>query len=157
MRLAAKIRACAVVFAAMWATPPALAGHMTDFDLNKLDGWTDALAVCDVTRFLLTDPNVNADVILVGGKGNTHIVLYKPLFMPPDGFFSEVMRGAFERVRQASLTNPELYARARARYARLMLGAYAGVTLAEKAYLRDQMELCYHLAARVGVKLDIKR
>ncbi len=156
MRVVAKIRACAAVFAALCAMQPAVAGHVTDFDLNKLDSWTDAVAVCDVTRFLLTDPNVNADVIVTGGKNNTHLVLYKPVFMPPDGFFSSVMREAFERVRQAGLTNRELYAQARLRYARLMISAYGGITLEEKAYLRDQMELCYHLAARVGVKLETK-
>ena len=157
MRVAAKIRTCVVVLAAMCATPPAIAERMTDFDLNKLDGWTDALAVCDVTRFILTEPNVNADVIVVGGKGNSHLVLYKPLFMPPNGFFSEIMRQAFERVHKAGLTNPELYGQARRRYAGLMLSAYSSASLADKRYLLDQMELCYHLAARAGVKLDMKR
>lgn len=156
MRVAAKIRTCVVVLAAMCATPPAIAGHMTDFDLNKLDGWTDALAVCDVTRFILTDPNVNADVIVVGGNGNSHLVLYKPLFVPPNGFFSEIMRETFERIHAAGLTNRELYGQARRRYAGLMLSAYSGASLAEKAYLKDQMELCYHLAARAGVKLETK-
>ena len=156
MRVAAKIRACVVVLAALCATPPAAAGHMTDFDLNKLEGWTDALAVCDVTRFLLTEPNISADAILVAGKGNTRTVLYKPFFIPSNGFFSEIMREAFERVHAAGLTNQELYSQARVRYARLMFSAYPGATPAEKAYLKDQMELCYHLAARVGVKLDIK-
>jgi hypothetical protein len=156
MRIAARFRACAAMIAVMLGTTPAFAGHMTDFDLNKLDSWSDALAVCDITRFLLTDPDVNADAILVSGRDNTRVVLYRPLFAPPTNFFSDVMREAFENVRKAGLATPESYGKSRIHYAGLMIGAYRGATLAEKRYLADQMDLCYHLAARAGVKLEMK-
>jgi len=129
---------------------------MTDFDLNKLDNWSDALAVCDVNRFLLTNPDLNADAILVAGQGNTHIALYKPLYAPPNNFFSDVMHEAFDNVRRAGFVTPDSYNRARLRYASRMLDAYKGATFAEKRYMMDQMDLCYHLAARAGVKLPMK-
>jgi hypothetical protein len=157
MRITAKLGACAAVLAAMLGTTPAQAGKLTDFDLNKLDNWSDALAVCDVTRFLLTDPDVNADVVLVSGRDNTRVVLYRPLFAPPTNFFSDAMREAFENVRKAGFVTSESYGKARIHYAGLMINSYRGASLADKRYLLDQMELCYHLAARAGVKLDMKR
>jgi hypothetical protein len=157
MRITAKLGACAAVLAAMLATTPAQAGRLTDFDLNKLDNWSDALAVCDVTRFLLTDPDVNADVILVSGRDNSRLALYRPLYAPPTNFFSDAMREAFENVRKAGFVTPDSYGKSRIRYAGQMINAYRGASLADKRYLLDQMELCYHLATRAGVKLDMKR
>lgn len=157
MRVAAKIRACAALIIALLGTSPASAAHLTDFDLNKLDNWSDALAVCDITRFLLTDPDVNADAILVSGHDNTRVVLYRPLYAPPTNFFSDAMREAFENVRKAGFVTAESYGRARIHYAGQMINAYRSATLAEKRYLLDQMDLCYHLAARAGVKLEMKR
>jgi hypothetical protein len=126
---------------------------MADFDLNKLDNWTDAIAVCDVTRFLLTDPDTSADAIIVAGRGNTHVALYKPLYQPPTSFFSDVMRQAFEQLQKRGLVTFADYSRARVRYAGRMIDAYAGATMAEKHDLVDKMELCYHLAVQAGVKL----
>ena len=157
MRVAAKLRAAAAVLAMMVGASPAFAGHMTDFDLNKLDNWADALAVCDVTRFLLTDPDLNADAILVSGHDNTHTVLYAPLYSPPTNFFSDAMREAFANVHKAGLVTSEAYSRSRIHYAGAMMNAYRGAPLGEKRYMMDQMDLCYHLAARAGVKLDINK
>ncbi len=156
MRIAATIRACAAAIVALIEIMPAHAARLTDFDLNKLDNWSDALAVCDITRFLLTDPDVNADAILISGHDNTRVVLYRPLYAPPTNFFSEVMREAFEKVHQAGFVTKESYSKARLHYASLMINAYRSATLAEKRHMLDQMDLCYHLAARAGVKLEMK-
>jgi hypothetical protein len=153
MRTTAKF---ALAVSVLLAAAPAAAGHMTDFDLNKLNDWSEAIAVCDVTRFLLTEPDVTADAILVVGRNNRHTALYRPLFQPPNNFFSDIMRETFHRVEKAGFVTRESYARARIRYAGLMISAYAGATFAEKHYMADQMELCYQLAARAGVKLPTK-
>jgi len=157
MRPAAKISAAALILATMFGASPASAARMTDFDLNKLDNWADALAVCDVTRFLLTDPDVTADAILVSGHDNTHTVLYRPLFAPPTNFFSDAMREAFNNVQKAGFVTSDAYGRARLHYADAMIGAYRSASLADKRYMMDQMDLCYHLAARAGVKLGPQR
>lgn len=153
MRTSAKTIASALTLTSLLAVSPAAAGHMTDFDLNKLDNWSDAIAVCDVTRFLLTDPDTSADAILVSGRGNSHVALYKPLFAPPTNFFSEVMRQTFDRVQKAGLVTTDSYSRSRLHFASQMISAYAGATLADKRYMADQMDLCYHLAVRAGVNL----
>jgi hypothetical protein len=126
---------------------------MTDFDLNKLDNWSDAIAVCDITRFLLTDPDTSADAILVAGRDNSQVTLFKPMFAPPTNFFSQVMHDTFDRVQKAGFVTLGSYSRSRLHFATQMIGAYSGATLAEKRYMADQMELCYHLAVRAGVKL----
>jgi hypothetical protein len=135
---------------------PAQAGHLSDFDLNKLDNWADAVAVCDVTRFLLTDPDLSSDILVVAGRGNSVTTLTKPLYVPPTNFFSEVMRETFENLRKAGQVTTDGYATARLRYARRMISVYRSATLGEKHALTEQMELCYHLAARTGVKLETK-
>lgn len=155
MRAAIKLSAAVMVLAAI--ATPAPAARMTDFDLNKLDNWADAIAVCDITRFLLTDPDLSADVILVAGQDNTHTALYRPLYAPPTNFFSQSMRATFDKVRKAGFITPEAYGRARIHYASQMYSAYRGATLADKRYMMDQMDLCYHLAKRAGVDVDITK
>lgn len=135
---------------------PARAGRLSDFDLNKLDSWADAVAVCDITRFLLTDPDLRGDVLIVAGSDNTSTALYRPLFVPPNNFFSEIMRQTFENLRKAGQVTPADYGRARIVYAKGMIEAYRGSTLKEKEALADQMALCYHLAVRSGVKVEMK-
>ena len=147
---------CAAVCAMSLTFTPAVAGRLADFQLEKLNDWSEALAVCDVTRFLLTDPDVRADVILVAGHDNSHTALYKPLYIPPNSFFSEVIHEAYENVRKAGHITPTAYSRARIHYAAQMLDAYRSASPAEKYTLMDQMDLCYHLAARAGVKLETK-
>jgi hypothetical protein len=153
MRAAARFIASAFALSMQLGLSPAAAGHMTDFDLDKLGNWADAIAVCDVTRFLLTDPDTRADAIVIPGRGNTRVALYKPLYQPPANFFSDVMRQTFEHVQKSGLVTLDAYSQARVRYAGLMIAAYSGATLAEKHYMSDQMELCYRLATRAGVTL----
>jgi len=155
MRTATRLGVATAVLAAMIGASPVCAARMTDFDLNKLDNWADAIAVCDINRFLLTDPDVMADAIIVPGKGNTHTVLYAPLYVPPTNFFSDAMHQTFDNVHRAGLVTPEAYGGARLHYATAMISAYRSATLADKRYMLDQMDLCYHLAARAGVKLDL--
>lgn len=154
MLIAAKFSWACMGLAAMLVSSPATAARITDFDLNKLDNWSDAIAVCDVGRFLLTEPDLNADVISIAGHDNTRVMLYRPLYTPPNNFFSEAMRETFERVHKAGLVTPDSYGKSRLHYAQAMINAYRGATLADKRWLMDQMDLCYHLAARAGVKLS---
>jgi hypothetical protein len=157
MRISTRFSCCAAALAAMLSMAPALAADMSEFDLNKLNSWADALAVCDVNRFLLTEPDVNADVLLVPGNDNSRIALYHPLYVPPSSFFSSVIREAYNNVRKAGLVTPESYHKARIHYAGRMISVYRSASFADKRHMRDQMELCYILSQRAGVKLNINR
>lgn len=151
MRATVKLFALACM--AQLGVSPAAAEHMTDFDLNKLDNWSDAIAVCDITRFLLTNPDTSADAILVTGRDNSQVTLFKPMYAPPTNFFSDVMRATFDRVQKAGFVTLASYNRARVHFASQMISAYADASLADKRTMADEMELCYHLAVRAGVKL----
>lgn len=153
MQATARFFALAFALSMLLGLSPAAAARMTDFDLAKLDNWADAIAVCDVTRFLLTEPDTSADAIVLPGRNNTRVALYKPLYQPPTNFFSDVMRLTFERVQKSGFVTLDAYSQARTRYAGLMINAYSSASLAEKHHMSDQMELCYRLAARAGVKL----
>lgn len=142
----------AAALAALLSIAPASAGRFSEFELNKLSDWTEAIAVCDVTRFLLTEPNINADVILTSGRGNAHVALHHPLYTPPTNFYSEPMREAYEILHKTGLVTAEGYSRARVHYARRMIEAYRNASSADKRALLEQLDLCYRLAARVGVK-----
>lgn len=125
---------------------PASASSLADYDVQKADTWADALAICDVTKFLLTDPNLNSEVILAPVPGGAPVALYRPLFLPPSNFYSDSMRDTFERAQKSGQVTIDAYGAARNRYARLMLTAYKG-TKADHDYLADRMKLCYALAA----------
>lgn len=125
---------------------PASASSLADYDVQKADTWADALAICDVTKFLLTDPNLSSEVILAPVPGGAPVALYRPLFLPPSNFYSDKMRDTFERAQKSGQVTIDAYGAARNRYARLMLTAYRG-TKADHDYLADRMNLCYALAA----------
>lgn len=153
MRLSSSIGVCFAALIALSGT--ASAGTMANYDLNKLDNWSDALAVCDVGRFLLTDPDLSADVIFVPGAGHTLAALSAPLYVPLTNFFSDAMRQAFSNVKKAGFVSEQSYSKARLHYASAMLNSYRGASMSDKKFLMDQMDLCYHLAARAGVKLEL--
>lgn len=140
------LRIAIVIFAVSMGVVPAAAGSMKDFDVQKAETWADALAICDVTRFLMTNPNLDSEVIIAAAPKTTHIALYRPYFIPSSNFFSEVMQETFERVRKAGEVTPEAYAKARLRYARLMIGTYRNSDQADQIFLADQMRTCYALA-----------
>ena len=124
-----------------WAVP-ASAESMKDFDVQKAQTWADALAICDVTKFLTTDPKLESEVIISSMPSHSQVALYRPYFIPPSGFYSDVMQKTFERVRDAGLVTTRSYGEARQRYARLMLGAYGFASATDHAFLADQMRLC---------------
>lgn len=125
---------------------PASAASLTDYDVQKADSWADALAICDVSKFLLSEPNLNSEVIIAPVPGGAPVALYRPLFLPPAGFYSDVMRDTYERAKASGQVTAEAYGAARNHYAQLMLSAYHG-TKADLTYLADRMKLCYALAA----------
>ena len=146
MRVRVLLHISIVTLTAVIGTVPVSADPMTTYDVSKAETWADALAICDVTRFLLSEPNLDAEVIISPMPGNVHVPLYKPYFIPPSSFYSDAMRETFERVQKAGQVNTESYGQARMRYTKLMLPAYRYASGADRAFLADQMKTCYALA-----------
>lgn len=135
-----------VTVLALIGSVPASAGSLRDFNVQNTDSWADALAICDTTRFLMTDPNLDSNVIIAAMPGKAHVALYRPFFIPPSNFYSQAMENTFERVRNAGFVTAESYGAARLRYAKLMLSAYPQSSPEDRAFLADQMKTCYALA-----------
>ncbi|HUO98755.1 MAG TPA: hypothetical protein VMU01_08800 [Rhizomicrobium sp.] len=152
MSVKAILHTSIMVLAALTGTVPTFAAKMTDYDVTKADTWADALAICDVTRFLLSDPKLESDVIIAAAPNDPHVALYKPYFIPPSGFYSDVMKQVYERVLKAGLVTSDAYSKARLHYAQVMFDAYSHDSMADKAFLAEQMKTCYALAVDTSGK-----
>jgi hypothetical protein len=120
------------------APPSAL---LAPLDVNKAQNWGEALAACDVTRFLLSEPDVTANTIIAPGDGAMRI-LYPPLYMPPNLFYAPSLAEAFETLRGRGEVDRKAVADARFRFARAIVPKFRKGDAVEKAFLADQMKLC---------------
>ena len=84
-------------------------------------------------------------------------MLRKPLYIPPNNFYSSVMREAYEKLKKTGQISPHAYDRARVYYASSMIAAYRNAGMADRRALTDQMDACYRLAARAGVSSEPQR
>lgn len=119
------------------AAPPLLA----PLDVNKAQGWGEALAACDITRFLLTDPDVTASTIIAPGDGALR-VLYPPLYTPPNLFYAPSLLEAFETLQARGEVDRRSVVDARYRLASTIVPRFRKGDTAEKLFLQDQMKLC---------------
>ena len=132
------------------AAPPQ---PLSSFDVTKLDGWPDALAVCDITAFLRTRPDIDADVILARDENSGWFrPLYRPRFLPPTLFFDSDIRRAFERLEKAGEIDRRSVNEARARWDRPMLRSYDRSGVRERIFLDDQGKVCDALVADVRAR-----
>lgn len=118
------------------------------FSVAHAQGWPDALALCDLTRFLLTQPALNADVILALDDNTGEFrPLYGPRFLPPNLLFDGELRRAFFRLERAKETDRRSVGEARFRLDRPMLRAFRRAGSAERRFLEDQAKTCSALVA----------
>ncbi|AAK24559.1 hypothetical protein [Caulobacter vibrioides] len=110
-------------------------------DLNKAQNWAEALAACDVTRFLLTDPDVTASTIIAPGEGAPQF-LYPPLFTPPNVLYTPSLLRTFEILQARGEVDRKSLADARFRFANAVVPSFQKGDAIAKAVLSDQMKLC---------------
>lgn len=143
-----RLRGTALVLAsiAVLAAAPVRAGTpppplLAPLDVNKAQGWGDALAACDLTRFLLTDPDVTANTIIAPGEGSLRI-LYPPLYTPPNGFYAPSIQEAVQTLEKRGEVDRKSVIDARFRFASAIVPKFRKGDTVEKAFLTDQMKLC---------------
>jgi hypothetical protein len=139
----------AALLVAVVAALPASAGALRDFDVSKAETWNDALAICDVTNFLMSKPDLGAQSIVATNPQVSNGVLHGPYYLPPSSFYSKAMKETFDTVARAGQATPAAYKEARYRYGHAMLEAYRGANPGDLAFLSDQMRLCYALAVNL--------
>lgn len=99
------------------------------------------MAACDITRFLLTDPDVTASTIIAPGDGALR-VLYPPLYTPPNLFYAPSLLEAFETLQARGEVDRRSVVDARYRLASTIVPRFRKGDTAEKLFLQDQMKLC---------------
>ncbi len=139
-RLLALGAACAALTSAgaHAQAPPAL---LAPLDVNKAQGWGDALAACDLTLFLLSDPDVTASTIIAPGAGSPRF-LYPPLYTPPNLFYAPSILEAFHTLEARKEVDRKSVVDARYRLAVAIVPRFHKGDTVEKTFLADQMKLC---------------
>lgn len=128
-------------------TPASLA----PLSLDKAQTWGEALAACDVTRFLLSDPDVMSNAVIVAGDGGLRI-LYPPLYVPPNLFYATSLQRAFDALSARGEVDRKSVADARFRLASAVVPRFRKGDAVEKAFLADQMKLCNLLTDGVAAQ-----
>jgi len=147
------IAAVALVTALVAA--PSLAAEPTTLkalDINRLQNWADALAACDMTSFLMSDPDLEAGTIIAPGGG----ILYKPLFIPTKLLYTPSLFEAFNTLERAGQVKRQEVVEARFQFASAIIPKFHKASEADKAFLVDQMKLCNVLTDGVMAKAKPK-
>lgn len=136
-----QIIAAVASFAALAVAAPSHAAEPSIFaslDINKAKGWGDALAACDMTRFFLSNPDLEAGTIIAPGGG----ILYKPLFIPTKLLYTPSLMDAFDTLELVGQVKREEVVKARFDFASALIPQFHKAGEVDKAFLRDQMKLC---------------
>lgn len=111
---------------------------LAPLDINKAKGWGDALAACDMTRFFLSNPDLEAGTIIAPGGG----ILYKPLFIPEKTLYTPSLQEALDTLVLVGQVKRDEVVEARFEFASTLIPKFHKAGEVDKAFLRDQMKLC---------------
>jgi hypothetical protein len=145
----------AALLALLIAVPAAAAPRprLQEFDVARTENWADALALCDLTSFLRTRPNLDADVIMSPDAWSEHLrPLHAPRFLPPGLFFDKRVRLTFERLEKAGEVDRRGFGAARARHDQALFRSYDRADGTELAFLEEQSKLCAALSQDVRAR-----
>jgi hypothetical protein len=132
---------------------PSLAAEPTTLalDINGLQNWADALAACDMTSFLMSDPDLEAGTIIAPGVGSGRI-LYRPLYLPPNLLYAPSLLQSFEVLEAKGEVDRKSVVDARYKFASAIVPKFHKASEADKAFLVDQMKLCNVLTDGIMAK-----
>ena len=129
------------------------AQSLEPFEVARAEDWAQALALCDLTRFVQSEPKLDADVILTRDDGTGQFrPLYGPRFMPPNLFYDGEVKRAFFRLERAGEVNRRSVSAARFALDRPMLRTFRRIGAAERRFLDDQSETCSALLTDVRAR-----
>ena len=113
------------------------------FRLQDGADWSEVLAICDLTRFLLEQRALDADVILArDDQSGWFRPLLGPRFLPPNLLYDGDVRRAFNRLERAGKVTHASVAEARAMRDRPMLRAFRRMRGSERLFLETQSRTC---------------
>lgn len=116
---------------------------LSDFDVRQVHDLPGQLALCDLTAFLVTGPNLHSDVIIGPARGGaTPRVMRQPYYRPLTGLFDEDLDDAMRRMETRRQVTRHDVAVARTRYDVEMLRSYEFGSLQQRAFLDEQAKRC---------------
>jgi hypothetical protein len=138
-------------FAALAAFAPASAAERPTPNLRveQAEGWAEVLALCDLTRFILT-ADLSADVILrPDPRGGDLEPYYAPRFRPPHLLADTQMTNLYDRLERRGDVTRSAVARARAAVDGPMIEGHRILSSEKRRRLEDQSATCHFLADEV--------
>lgn len=113
------------------------------FDARLGDDPARKLALCDATRFLVTDPDLDADRVYVNRQSERRFdVLLPPDFVAGPEWYDEDLERAYRRLRNQGVVSAEQMRAARGVLGREMVRSFDQATGPERRFLRDQSRYC---------------
>jgi hypothetical protein len=134
-------------------------GLYADFDVRYARGPAEQLVLCDTTAFLASEPNLNADRMLVRREDRRPDLLLPPYFLGPGRWYKEgYQRLAWRLQRRQLATSDEIY-RLQNTLGRRFIDAYRRANpyiggTAELGFLRRQDGECRRWARSQGEIVD---
>ncbi len=112
---------------------------------------TEKLVLCDTTAFLATQPDIEADRILVRLQGRSWVHLQAPYFVQGGLLYGAGDEQLFDRMRARGETSREQLASVQAVLGRGLIDAYRPMHSLPGSFVRDQLGFCHRFARSYGV------
>jgi hypothetical protein len=113
------------------------------FDARLGDDPARKLALCDATRFLVTDPDLDADRIYVQRDSQRRFdLLLPPDFVTGPHWYDEDLERAYRRLRRDGAVSYDQVRAARSVLGRDMVRAFETPTGEQRSFLRQQSRFC---------------
>lgn len=112
------------------------------FDAQATGDVAAKLAICDATRFLRTDPDLEADKVLVRRDNGQLDLLLPPYFVDSFEWYDEDLERAYRRLRGQGAVSSDQVRAAKSAIGRDMVKTFDRVNGGERAFLRAQSRYC---------------
>ncbi len=134
------------------AAAPALA-QPTDFaafDPARAQTVAERLVLCDMSAFLASRPDLDAQVIYVRRDDQRYDPLIPPFAGGGSAWYEDDHRRAYQRLRSAGQVTPQELAAAQDRYIRPMTKVYERATPSQQRTLESTRRFCKDFARSAG-------
>lgn len=112
------------------------------FDARATPDIAAQLAICDATRFLVTRPDLDADLVYVRRDDGQIDLLLPPYYVGGAHWYDEDLERAYRRLRQRGEVSYDQVRAARYAIGRDMVRAFERANGPEQGFLRAQSRFC---------------
>jgi hypothetical protein len=139
---AAALAVCGGAAAAQGFGASSGTADLARFDARAGDDLARKFAICDATRFLANNPELDADKVLVRRRDGRLDLLLPPYFVGGPQWYDEDIERAYRRMKTAGQVDYESVRAARRDVGRDMVKSFDRVNGSERVFLREQSRFC---------------